>query len=212
MTRDQVIQLVTYRLGNRSDMADRAVLEMPLIQTQLLEGNSWLPWFLEVDTVAPNLLATTAQTRHVTLPVDFLAEMEEGHLWITVAGARSRLVKQDFDTALARYPESGAPKVYALGATKINLFPLPDAVYDLDFKYYGKDANMAAANVETLWLEHASDLVIALLGEVLAGKHIRNDQLATSFKQDATEAWSRLYAKHTTRSEINQSRSMGGND
>ncbi len=212
MTRDEVIQLVTFRLGNRSDMAARAVLEMPLIQTQLLEGNSWLPWFLEVDTAAPNSLATTAQTRYVTLPADFLSEMEEGHLWITVNGARSRLVKQDFDTALARYPESGAPVVYSLGATKIDLFPLPDAVYDLDFKYYGKDADMAAANVQTLWLEHASDLVIALLGEVLAGKHIRNDQLAASFKQDATEAWSRLYAKHTVRSEVNMSRSLGGND
>lgn len=212
MTRDEVIQLVTFRLGNRSDMAARAVLEMPLIQTQLLEGNSWLPWFLEVDTAAPNSLATTAQTRFVTLPADFLAEMEEGHLWITVNGVRSRLVKQDFDTALARYPEIGTPVVYSLGATKIDLFPLPADVYDLDFKYYGRATNMAAANVQTLWLEHASDLVIALLGETLAGKHIRNDQLAASFKTDATEAWNRLYAKHTARSEVNMSRSMGGND
>lgn len=211
MTRDEVIQLVTYRLGDRSDMAARALLEMPFIQTQLLEGNSWLPWFLEVDTAGATSLVTTAQTRFVALPVDFLAEMEEGHLWITVGGVRERLVKQDFDTALARYPEGGAPKVYSLGATQIDLFPLPDDAYALDFKYYGKATDMAAANVQTPWLEHAADLVIALLGEVLAGKHIRNDQLAQSFKQDATEAWNRLYAKHTVRSEINQSRSMGGN-
>lgn len=212
MTRDEVIQLVTFRLGNRSDMADRAVLEMPLIQTQLLEGNSWLPWFLEVGVVGATSFATTAQTRFVTLPADFLSEMEEGHLWIKVNGVRSRLVKQDFDTALARYPETGTPKLYSLGATRIDLFPLPDAAYDLDFKYYGKDANMAAANVQTLWLEHAADLVISLLGEVLAGKHIQNAKLAAAFKQDATEAWSRLYAKHTARSEVNISRSMGGND
>lgn len=208
MLRNEVLEIIQYRLGDHSEMAARALVEMPLLQSVTLEGNSWLPWFLEVDSVG---LACTAGTPAVTLPEDFLAEMEEGHLWILIDGKRKRLVKQDFDTAQAKYQETGQPLLYSLGATEITLFPTPDQDYDLDFKYYGKAAPMHLTNIETPWLQHAADLVIALLCEILAGTHMQNPQLAQGFKQAGVDAWNRLYAKHVARSEVNQSRTMGGN-
>ncbi len=208
MTRDEVLEIIQFRLGDHSGMPARALSEMPLLQSITLEGNSWLPWFLEVDSVG---LATEAGTRSVDLPLDFLAEMEEGHLWLTVDGVVKRLVKKDFDTALAMYPEDGTPLLYAIGSTTLSLFPKPDAVYDLDLKYYGKATAMQAANVETPWLQHAADLVIALLCEILAGTHLQNPQLAQTFQKAGVDAWNRLYAKHTARQETNQARSLGGN-
>lgn len=210
MTRDDVLEIIQYRLGDHSEMPARALAEMPLLQSTVLEGNSWLPWFLEVDSVG---LETVALTREVVLPTDFLQEMEEGgFLAATVGTELVPLVKKDYVTGLRMYPDSGQPRVYTLGATNLSLFPTPDAIYPLTFKYYGQAASMAASAGETPWLKYASDLVIALLCEQLAGKHLQNMQLAQGFKADAADAWQRLYQAHIVRSEINQSRALGGNN
>lgn len=210
MTRDEVLQIIQYRLGDHSEMPARALAEMPLLQSTVLEGNSWLPWFLEVDSVG---LETVALTREVVLPTDFLQEMEEGgFLAATVGAALVPLVKKDYVVGLRMYPETGQPKVYAMGVENLSLFPIPDVVYPLTFKYYGRAAPMVAVAGETPWLKYASDLVIALLCEQLAGKHLQNMQLAQGFKADAAEAWQRLYHTHLVRSEINQSRALGGNN
>lgn len=208
MTRDQVLELLQYRLGDHAEMPARAMLELPLIQQDALEGNSWYPWFLEKDSTG---LVTVAQQRTIDLPLDFLGEKEGQNVWITVDGVQLRLVQQDFDTALARYPEVGQPKCYARGVANIALFPLPDAVYQIDMKYYGTADSIAGSSGETPWLKYASDLVIALLGEQLAAKHLQNAAMAQDFKEDVQKAWTRLYHRHVAITEVNTPRSMGGN-
>jgi len=212
MTRDEILNLLQYRLGDHSEMPARGLAEMPLLQSTVLEANSWLPWFLEVDSVG---LETVALIREVVLPTGFLQEMEEGGCLSLTVGTEVRLLtKKDYKAALSLYgtAEKGAPWVYSLGPESISLFPIPDQVYALDWKYYGAAPSMAASAGETLWTKHAGDLVLALLGEKLAGKHLQNLQLAGSFKEDAAAAWQRLYHAHLVRASINQARALGGND
>ena len=211
MTRDQLIELLGYRLGDRTDMGPRALAEMPLVQGSTLEGNKWLPWFLEKDFAG----VTVAGQDYVSLPADFLTEIEESHLWLTTAeGKQLRLVKKDLDVlkSLCMEAASQQPCYYARVKGKIVLGPVPDAEYPLTMQYYGQDADMSAANLETEWLKHAGDVVMAELGYVLASKHIQIPELAAAFQQDAVRAWERLYVRHCEIQETNQLRAMGGTE
>jgi hypothetical protein len=211
MTRDQLIELLGYRLGDRTDMVQRALAEMPLIQASILDGNKWKPWFLEKDFNG----VTVVGQETVNLPEDFLTEIEESHLWITTAeGKRLRLLKKDLDVMRAWFTEapSGQPQCYARLKGKIYLGPVPDAEYALTMQYCARDTDMSAANTETEWLKHAADVVMAELGYVLAAKHIQIPELAAGFQQDALRAWDRLYVVHCEQQETNQLRAMGGND
>lgn len=208
MTRDKLIELLGWRLGDRKDMAERAVAEMDFVQTFTLEAHHWLPWFLEKEFSALQVLSGTAK---VALPADFLAEIEDSPLYLVdSAGARTKLAKDSYDSLLQAYPGTGTPAGYCFTQSGLQLFPYPDQAYTLEGRYYGKDALMSAADAETLWLAHAGDLVMALLGVELAAKHLQDTALAAVFSADAQVAWERLLYKHTSREELNVSRAMGG--
>lgn len=208
MLRDDVVKLLAWRLGSRKNFTDRILAEMEYAQRSVLETNEWLPWFLETEMV--NTVTTSGDNR-VALPADFLLEIEEQHLWyVNSEGKELVLGKADYDFLQARYAltENGEPKHYALGA-QFFIFPTPDAAYTLHLRYYGADTSMVVDNVETKWLKHASDLVIAAAGKELAEKHIQNDALAVKYENDLVKAWTRLLNKHTAMQEINQSRVAG---
>lgn len=208
MTRDEVVQILGWRLGNRTDMQERILREMDFVQTTVLEENEWLPWFLESEWA--NALTTVGEAR-VPLPVDMLVEIEESHLYISKdGGEQKRLVKKDHDTAKSLRPGSGQPEFYAIAAGYFHFFPTPDYAYELGMRYMARDVLMSAANVETKWLKHASDLVIGEVGAAIAGKHMQNPTLAATFQVDAQKAWNRLLTKHTALSELNMTRALGG--
>lgn len=207
MVRDDVIKLLGWRLGDRTDLAERIAYEMRLVQTNVLEGHEWLPWFLQKNWTG----LTEPEVETVPFPKDFLQEIEESHMYLTIPGERPlRLYKRDYDQAKALTTGTGRPEYYAVLGTNFYFFPTPDAKYDLTMAYYGKDADMSAENVETLWLKYASDLVISTVGKELAEKHIQNPEAAAGFANDIVVAWDRLYKKHVGLSEVNMSRTMGG--
>lgn len=208
MTRDEVIQLLGWRLGNRKDMAERIALEMPFVQRTLLEEHEWLPWFLQAVWTS----TTVASVGYLAQPTDFLQEMDEGHLYLTQAdGAKVRLVKKAFEDAQSLTSEetTGQPRYYSRVGEAYWFFPVPDDAYPLEMQYYRQDTNMALANAETAWLKYASDLVLAALGRELAGKHLQNPEQAQIFEADVNKAWARLYTKHVAMEEANQMRAMG---
>lgn len=209
MTRDEVVQILGWRLGDRSDMAERIIAEMKFVQRSKLEQREWLPWFLETELAVAE---TTVGEARVELPDDFLGEIEEQHLWIELEAGQptQELIKMEYDEAKRRFPEPGVPVAYAVTGKYLHLFPTPLQVYQLSMRYYAADADMAAANVETLWLKYAPDLVIAEVGELVARKHIQNGALADSFAKDAVVALATLYARHTARQEVNMERALGG--
>ena len=207
MTRDEVVRLLGFRLESREDLAERIHAEMDFVQTTILEEHEWLPWFLESELAEAS---TTPGEWRVSVPEDFLIEMEPASLWIVDAeGVRHELIKKDMDVATRIAPGTGLPKYYSLQGDYFYFAPVPDAAYPLQMLYYAQDTRMSLANVETKWLKYAADLVIACVGREVAEKHIQNDALAASFANDIGPAWARLLNKQQARIEINQSRSMG---
>ena len=207
MTRDELIQLLGWRLGDRTDMAARAMAELNYVQDIELEGHEWLPWFLEKAFTG---FTTTAGSGIVTKPADFLQEIEDEPLFVSTSGGTVRLQKRDYAVLQGKEAASGCPELYAIQGDNYHLYPTPDAVYTLSGIYAAKDARMSLANVETLWLKHASDLVLAAVGKQLAMKHIQSVEMAAGFAQDEQRAWTRVQNKHTAIKEINRDSYVAG--
>lgn len=209
MTKAELLTLLGWRMGDRSDLAPRAELELDFVQDMQLEGKSWCPWFLLQDMAATS---TSAGVRQVPLPDDFLMELEESHLYaVNAEGVALELEKKDLDLLEKRVLGDGFPMYYAVVGENFYLYPKPDAVYSLQMKYYAKDARIKDEVASPKWLQYASDVVLAELGAIIAGKHLKDMAAAAGFSQDAQVAWKRLYDKHTAMGEINAPRSLGGN-
>lgn len=208
MKRDELVKILAWRLGDRKDMAERITAEMDFVQRTVLEEHAWLPWFLESGLATAS---TKAGERRVSLPADFLMEIEESHLWVLpVGGTPARLHKGAYDKLQAKNPGTGQPHSYCISGDSFQLFPTPDGVYALQMQFYGRDTLMSVDNVETKWLRHASDVVLAAIGKELTEKHLQNPAQAQAFATDLAKAWERLYSKHVALAEINQVRSMNG--
>jgi hypothetical protein len=207
MLRDTLFTLLSQRLGNRPDLVSRMATEFTLLQTTKLEKNAWVPWFLESSL---NDLSTVAGVEYVALPANFLSEVEEQALWYYAAAEKPAYIplkKMDFDDMMLSSPGIGLPTSYSLFASRIYFGPVPDAVYPLKFTYNAKDT-VLSADGENLWLTHASDLVIAELGAVMAGQHMQHQALANTFTVEIQKAWERLYRETIARQEVNRERVM----
>lgn len=208
MTRDEVVELLGWRLGDRTDMQARIIAEMNYVQDMDLEGASWLPWFLEKEFTG---VETVAGNRLVTKPVDYLLEVEDAPLFVEVDGAWIELGKRDYIDLVKKEPGTGVPEFYAVLEEGIYVYPTPDGVYPIRGRYLAKDTRMSVANLETAWLKHASDLVIACVGKQVALKHIQSPEMASGFIQDEQTARARLLHKHVAIKEVNRDSYMGGN-
>ena len=207
MKRDAAVQIINYRLGNRR-MGEIILAEMHFVQREVLEQRPWLPWFLESELASAS---TQADERRVTLPPDFLMEIEEESLWIeTPDGGLIELEKTDYDRGMRALPGSGQPVAYTLASGYFQFFPKPDAAYKLQMRYYGKGESIAADNLEVSWLLHAAEVVVAEVGLVMAEKHLQNANLAGAFRMDAEKANKALYDKHVALQEVNRVRLVGG--
>lgn len=207
MTRDKLVTLLAWRLGNRKDMQERIISEMDMVQTITLEENAWLPWFLEKELADLQLLSGESSTQ---LPADFLSEIEDSPFYVVDAlGNKSSTKKGVYRELLEKYPGSGRPVAYSLGVSNIQFFPVAEQNYAVQGRYYARDTLMSSANAQTLWLTYASDLVIALLGQEISSKHLQNPAQAEVFAADAKRAWTRLLYRHTAREELNVSHSLG---
>jgi len=209
MLRNACRDLIALRLGNRTDLDAAIVAEMQLAQEVVMEGSGqFTPWFLETE------LATSsceANEERLALPTDFLAEVEEQPLWLydsTAAQPFTELKKDSYDVLLQQYPEAGRPRAYALTEGYFLLKPTPDVVYSFKTRYYAM-AESLSSNIENDWLKYAPDLMIAVVGEVMAGKYLQNPQLAATFKTDVASAWARLYVKHESRQHNGRTYGMG---
>jgi|SRR5687768_738546 len=209
MTRDEAIALLKYRLGNRTDLDARILLEMVYAQEYKLEGTgAFLPWFLETELAT---ITTIAGEERILLPDDFLGEVEDQALWLydeDSATPWTELRKNDYDYLRVKYPATGLPKQYALLGDYFALFPVPDDSYTIKMRYYAKDDSLASDNIENKWLKHAGDLLIAETGLIMAG-HIFNTDLQAQFEKDASVARQRLYTKHEARRHSNRTYGMG---
>lgn len=214
MDKADLVKIVGWRLGDRDDMVDRIDLELDYIQDYVLEAKPWHPWFLQSELASAS---TQPGERRVALPMNFLAEVEESHLYIVepTTGKQIELIKKDPDVAQALVMGAevsvGFPRFYAISGLYFQFYPTPDAAYEVQMQYYSKDERISDSAASPKWLRFASDVVLAELLQLLAGKHIKDAEAASGFATDAQAAWNRLYQKHIAMAELNQPRSLGGN-
>lgn len=205
MTNAELVTRILQRLGNRSsaELRDYAVLE---VQTKIQEYELGpvLPWFLETEAT----LTTAAGTESVSLPADFLREVEDGALIIyDPAGDYEELRKLSLDRIRreVKGEENGFPKAYAILGDKIYLAPVPDAIYTLKLSYFKKSpAFTDSADPTTYWCKEASNLVIFGAAAQIAAVHILNAELATALVTLEKRALDALYVATEARINTNQ--------
>lgn len=211
------LDLLMSRLGNRMEAGLRATClsEMKLFQRTKLEKGPTLPWFILSETASSN---TTAGERRLALPDDFLREDDESRVYlITAAGKKIELEKGEYaeltameDSSENEAESEGQPTHYALKGNYFHLFPTPDQVYTVQFRYYAKqDDPTDTTSSENAWFEHAPDLIIAEVGVVVAGQHIQDIEKVALFQTQANEARARMFVEATAREEAGRSRRMG---
>ena len=215
MTRDDAVELILARLGQRQNDAAlqaAAVLEMNLAQKQLERG-AFKPWFLLSEL---RDVVTEAGEERIALPTDYLQESENGALWLVQNGVRAELRKTDYDLGLQQYPLPGVPKKYSLNGRYLRLHPTPDDIYSLQSQFFVSQPQITVAYNATThgtdtnaWLTYAEDWLIAETGKALAATYTRDTELAAIFGGMAAEARTRIMTETVAREEVNYQRSMG---
>lgn len=189
MTVTELVDQLVLRAGNRSNQATilQAELEDALIN---LENSVFHPWFLlsgrETNT-------TTAQEERVKLPANYIAEYEEGALWIVIDGQKIPLTKVLLEEIQECEEVSDQPYCYAITGDFIRLYPTPDAVYTLEMLYYKKSGALADGNV---WLKYAPHYLMYQALETFA-ETTRDKKLLAIANKKKVERYNDLLARHT---------------
>lgn len=215
MLRDAAVELIKARMLRTGTTATDAtiVTEMQLVQEATLEGHHTLPWFTWQDTLQEAVtLVTAAGQSYVTLPVNFLREIDEGGIWRYDSTVLKwiRLVKEDMEYLIdtVEQSEQAVPTHYSIINERLQLFHTPDAEYSLRAVWAVKDV-VLSSNIENKWLKYAPDLVIAETGVVIARDVLRDTVAAETFMSMAQRAWDRLWRNHEGHLHANRTYSMG---
>lgn len=210
MLRDDAIDLVAYRLGNRTDLDARILAEMKLTQAML--ENNWqsseMPWFLLNELGEQASTTTVNGQERLEVPEDFLREPEDGALWVQDTDSRwYGLCKYDLDYLRKHTSSSGLPRGYALTGKYFRFYPVPDAEYPIRMLYYAADT-VLDSNVENNWLKYAPELLIAATGARIAF-YIQNKLVAELFLKQRDTAIQAVINASTARDVANRQEFMG---
>ena len=219
MTGQELLDLLRFRLGKRTstDLPDvTMLLEINELVKNKLQKAATLPWFLQDEDVT---ISTVASTEYIALPSDFLA-FDDDDEWSEIAYRNTtievpdqwvKLENHDFNAVRKAYREnvSGKPEYYGLVGLRAYLRPIPDAIYNIRFRFYAADSAITASSGTTLWLTHASDLLIAQSGYIFGRFYLRDPEVADSFTDDIAIANDRILRETIARREAGKSRQMG---
>lgn len=213
MTRDEAVAEIAARLGNRTELDAKIILNMGYTQQFILERLPLLPWFLITEHLYAD---TTVDEPKLSHPVGFLREVEQGALWrqrdqATPSDAPwQELEKMPHDKLRSslggEIAATGAPNHYSIFGSYWTLGPVPDAVYRIYTRIYRKDtlpsafANGMATNA---WLTNEAELVIAETTLRLA-RHLQwTRQILPEFRFDRDEARRNYFVTQEARDHAN---------
>ena len=207
---DQIQEL----MGLRSDLAARASVRMSQAQTYYERGPTF-PWFLLSE-----ISQTTAipDTRRILVPEDYLAEYEEGALWIVPADSVEEpddipLIKKDMDYLDYHVGSSvtGRPRFYSQDGNYFRLYPQPDQNYTIKMLYYKTDLKISElSNDQTcLWLTHAPECIIGRAGRLLATA-FRDPVAKSEFEDMEGKGRLLLTNQNEAKKHVNRSYQIGG--
>lgn len=209
MLREEAIAFIQQQLGHRSGLSSTIITNLQAAQTYLEASPYKESWFLLSGFTD---LVTVADSRSVALPSDFNVEREEDALqYVPTDGTNEiELFKDDYD-ALQRYytsTVSGPPEAYSLDGDSFSIWPKPDAVYTLRFRYFKKD-QVLSLNIENGWLKHAPMVLIGQAG-IFTAQGLRDKDALGIFNSMRMEAGATLATQNEDRLHKNRDYQMGG--
>lgn len=165
MTRNQIRDLIALRLGNRTDLNDRIVSEMQLVQNDL-EQEDFLPWFLlshetfSNDATNTHLIDLSTEISSFILPYES-ADLEWQDTDGTWVAMDKVLSVKDLQRADSRAFEETTPAVYAAVGDYFQIYPDPEEQLTFRQWVYLKDT-VLSTDITNGWTANAPELLASL--------------------------------------------------
>ena len=210
MNNSDVLDSMLQRLGNRRNFSRETLLIELNAKIAEVERGSFLPWFLEgLWEEALNI-----GTRSLTVPADFLQEVEGGKLELVAASGRffypEKRPYEVTQAAWQNYPEGGEPCVYSLWAGKVHFAPEPTAAYSFSLPYYKQTPEVTdTATPVTSWLANAYNFIVYQTLVDISANNLKDNESAATFSNLANSAYARLYKYNEARQHTNRDYNIG---
>ena len=203
MTGAEAVAQIQQGIGFRTDLATQILAALNFAQDEHEQAGFTLPEFLKTSTT----LSTATGSTTLLIPSDFIKEVAslEGPLrYPTTATSRAfyatktgrvvgdsfflgRLVVDGSTVTSDLEVASGFPQAYALQQTNILVWPIPDAVYNLTFRYYRHDSDIANDSTTNNWLTYHPWVLISEAGWKIAAD-LQNNAAMQKFSQIGSAA------------------------
>jgi hypothetical protein len=198
MNRGEISSRIKIKLGFKLGTGLDADINSQIQQAQKeLEEEPELPWFLKK---AYSGLSTVALTQTVSVPADFLRELDDDQLFVRDTSSNETAVVADQQGFLRqRYPISddpGTPKGYSIVNGVFYFYPIPDAVYSIQGTYFASDTTLAADGDTNKWSFHLPEILIGKAGYVIASG-LRDQMAMQDFAGVYGRAVQKLNEKNT---------------
>lgn len=215
MNRDQTIQEIAERLGNRTDLGSKILRNMDYVQRFVMERYPILPWFL----ITENLFALTVPGQaRLQVPTGFLREVEKGALWRQQENEDAPWVKLEkgshdkLRNALGRgLAASGPPTHYAIVGDYWVLAPVPDKEYTIYTRIYQRDfmpSELSSGAETNKWMTNEWELFVAETLLRTARKLQWDARMLREFRDDRDEAKTQFFINEEARIHTNQQYQM----
>jgi len=199
MTRDETIAVLKSRL-NRTDSDIDTILvgEMQIVQNTVLEGGSFLPWFLR--TTGTVTLSSGASS--ITPPSGFLRVAEGRPVryldpTASTTDAYRKVNNKAEQFVLDGFEEegTGAPQYWFTQGTVLGVRPFADQDYTIQLRYYGRDT-LLTTDVTNNWLTYAQDWFMGEVGFLVSSTYMENEKQAALFMGLAERGKDRVWRQH----------------
>lgn len=217
MTPDDLVTTIKGRMLNNTDASLDALIikEANIVQKYLGQGD-FLPWFLFVDTLPANiLLKSVATSEFADIPCDFIRLAEEFSKVMFVQEPESGnwlpMDQDDYSLLQTKYMATGIPRHFDMLGTTLYLRNVPDQVYNLRMLYYKEDEAIEAGSSENLWMQFASDWILAEVGIIMSTQYVSLPKISEIFIKQAIRAKARVSTDTIARKEAGTMRMMGEN-
>jgi len=194
MTLGTIIELISFRLGDRTGLEDKIIAEVELVQGTFEKGGDDLPWFLETRGVA----LTVPAGQSVALPTGFLRPIS------VFAGTTEYCKATREDLKLSA---SSGRKLYAISNATLYLPDGDSDAVDLTIDYYAAATVLADQADTNGWSLNAPNMLIGRAGGNVA-RTLRDTEALQLLNSEFTIAKAELAKEIVSREESGAERSM----
>ncbi|XAI96491.1 hypothetical protein [Microcystis phage Mel-JY34] len=217
MTRDEARALVAAKVGFRTDLNATIDLELQLVQRETLEtDHEFKPWFLFADYTDPTFV-TTPGVDYVSLPSDFLLQIEDTFLYFQEPNAtgnefpwspiRANLLSE----VMAQITTDGVPSFCSVQGSRLYIRPTPQEAYALRLFYF-KSEPVPTGGGTNLWLTHSPTWLINATASKIADEYLQDEASAQKLGIAAAAARKRIWLETETRMNTGLDLLKGGDN